>query len=786
MSSSTPPNSHTQRWPYLFVVLAPIVLFAPFLFGQQRLYWGTPLLQFYPWRQFAFETLRAGQLPLWNPLVGNGAPLLANYQSALFYPPNWLSLLMPLDYSLGWLITLHLIWAGVGMVTLTRALGLKPVGQVVAGLAFGLSQYLVARAGFLSINAAAAWVPWVIWAADQILLQPSSRTHWRAHLRGALLLSLFLAFQLLSGHAQTTWYTLLLLAAWTLWRTLTPIPPHLHTLISRLLLFSCGALLLPITLAFALAALQLLPTSELLRESPRATAAEYEFVMTYSLSPWRLLTLLAPDLLGNPARGTFFGYGNYWEDAIYIGLLPMLLAMGAILLALQRHLVTPSPRHLVTFLSLLILFTLLIALGRNTPIFPFLYRHIPTFNLFQAPTRWMLLFTFAAAILAGLGADGWAPPQGRALYWLRLAAAGALAVTLVGWGAFITLPDATKLELQFRTVAFALAMFGTLLFISTLLALFQPNPHTPIHPYWQATLALFISLDLLIANYGLNPGAPPEVYHAPATTSAVLRSALNGHRLYQFSDDEYIVKFTFLSFFTFGPPQWAIETRAAQIPNAGMLDGLATAANFDPLLSARYAKFIETVDETRSLALLRLMDVGVLASAEPLDWEPIIATSAVTRTVTFYKVPVEPQRVWVVYSAQTVADADAALAALTAPAFNPAATVILESNASPPAPPHSQTSLTPSPNVVTIPVSLSQPGWVVLSDTYYPGWVAYVDRQPTPLLRANYAFRAVAVDAGEHTVTFSYQPRSFTVGLWLSGLALLIWLGGLGLWLKAR
>src|SRR6185436_5718233 len=166
---------HVHYWPYLFVIAAPLILFAPFLLGQRVLYWGTLMLQFYPWRKFALDVIHSGHLPLWNPYLGNGAPLIANHQSALFYPPNWISLGLPLDYSLSWLAALHLIWAGVGMVTLARSLGFRPLGQVVAGLAFGLSQYLVARVLFLSINAAVAWLPWIIWAAEQVLKAQGTR-----------------------------------------------------------------------------------------------------------------------------------------------------------------------------------------------------------------------------------------------------------------------------------------------------------------------------------------------------------------------------------------------------------------------------------------------------------------------------------------------------------------------------------------------------------------------------------------------------------------------------------
>jgi uncharacterized membrane protein YfhO len=93
--------------------------------------------------------------------------------------------------------------------------------------------------------------------------------------------------------------------------------------------------------------------------------------------------------------------------------------------------------------------------------------------------------------------------------------------------------------------------------------------------------------------------------------------------------------------------------------------------------------------------------------------------------------------------------------------------------------------LTASPNAVTIPVSLEQPGWVVLSDAYYPGWFVFVDGQPAALLHADYAFRAVAVAAGDHVVEFRYEPRPFQIGLWISAVSGLIWLG-LALWLWRR
>jgi hypothetical protein len=783
------------NWPYLFVSLVPIILFAPFLLGLRVMYWGTPLFQFYPWQQFALDTIRAGHLPLWNPYLGNGAPLIANYQSAVFYPPNWLMLLIPHDYAMGLLVTLHLIWAGVGMVTLARALGLRPLGQAVAGLAFGLSQYLVARVGFFSINAAAAWLPWVILAGDRLVTSnfqfPTS--NFRPLLFNLLPLSFCLSLQLLSGHAQSTWYTLLLLGAWTLWRTTqssnppilqSPLLPRAQAKRAPLLIFAA------ILLAFTLAALQLLPTAELLRQSPRATAADYEFVMTYSFSPWRLLTLLAPDLLGNPALGRFYGYGNYWEDAIYIGLLPCLLALGVILRAL-RHFFTPASRHPITqsphssityFLTLLLPLCLALALGRNTPLFPFFYKYIPTFNLFQAPTRLMLLFVFALALLAGLGADEWKPPPGRALYWTRLGAAGAVSIILIGALAYLFLPATGKLAQQLHTVARAVTLCGIGIFISSILALLSPAPEGSERPrspatLWQLALLSFIAIDLILANYPLTPGASPDLYRVPASSSAALQATLGGHRLFQFPDDEYRVKYGhYLSFFNFGSPDYAPATRSEQFANLNLLDGLASANNFDPLLSARYVDYLAIVSATRSLNLLRLMDVGAIASSEPLPFEIIAKGSATT----FYRVPGAPRRVRTVYLTRSVPDAPTARAVLLDPNFAPDTEVILEaSDPGSSTRPYPYTLFSPfpsSPNAFTITVTLDRLGWVVLSDTYYPDWYAFIDNQPAPILHADYAFRAVAVEAGTHTLTFLYQPRSFQLGLAISAISWVIFI----------
>jgi len=146
-------NFLQHYWPILVLIASPLVLFAPVIIGRVW-YWGVPLLQFYPWQRTATEFYQAGQLPLWNSLVGNGAPLAANLQTGAFYPLNFLHLLLPTEYAMGYTAILHVILAGLFMYAYLRTMNLSLLAALIGALAFELNGFLIARVGFLSVTAA--------------------------------------------------------------------------------------------------------------------------------------------------------------------------------------------------------------------------------------------------------------------------------------------------------------------------------------------------------------------------------------------------------------------------------------------------------------------------------------------------------------------------------------------------------------------------------------------------------------------------------------------------------
>ena len=791
----------------LALVLAPFILLAPVWLTGKALFWGTVSLQFLPWRAFAWDILRSGHLPLWNPLNGMGAPLLANYQSALAYPPNWLLFLLDSIGGVGWgawaqalLVAAHLAWAGLGMALLARRLGLDELAQTVSGLAFGMSEYLVARSGFLSINAAAAWLPWVILciqsldSGSPVDVQSKgshedikNRTIWgglRAgfrvfgrEVRRVRWLAGCLAMLLLAGHAQIAWYTVLLAILWAtgLGWTKAGEDQELQGTNRSAGDYSkrvqhigemWGRLALALVLAAGVAAIQLLPTGEYLLQSQRSSQLDVDFTLNYSFWPWRFLTLLAPDMFGNPARGDYWGYGNYWEDAVYIGVLPLLMALGAIL---RRK---PLAKGLFALAALS--FTL--ALGKNTPVFPWLYRWAPTFDMFQAPTRFSIWAVFALSLLAGLGVQTWKRPTGRGLYWTRLATAGALAVTLgagLGWYFF------SSINLTYLRATALAGMWGLGSGLLALTAAPADEGEDKFHPIlarlWPMGVVLFVAADLLVAGWGLNPGIGLSFYTQPVDSSQVQVDGNASGRIYLPAEVEEELKFKkFMRFDSFQPRVDWMEMRDARLPNLNLLDGVPSANNFDPLIPGRYDSWLKALEDPADYPLaLNLMAVSAVETIE----------AAGKHGVAFEPIQSGKHIRWVP-CAQAAKDADSARETLFSGQFDPDREVVIEGEGIISTPdchgePSKADILVTNEHINQLAMHIRAPsqGWVVLADVWYPGWQARVDGRAAKIWRANYLFRAIQVEAGEHDVVFSYLPLSFYLGSFASLVtAILLWI----------
>jgi hypothetical protein len=417
-------------------------------------------------------------------------------------------------------------------------------------------------------------------------------------------------------------------------------------------------------------------------------------------------------------------------------------------------------------------------------VFPFLFRRVPTFDLFQSPARWLVVTTVALAALAALGTQWW--PVGR-----RGQQRGVLGV-VIGVALLIGGMAGPRLvPSMVSTFGPATARLGVTLAVAGALTLLRRGVTVRLSTrgagVWQAVVAVFVALDLLLFGWPLVPTVDRSLYRDNSEVAAFLSREPGSVRVYWPMDPqrpnseysaEYRVKFSYLTFDDFGPHDvdywW--EMREALLPNAGMLDGMAAANNFDPLLVGWHVDLLEAVVETPSL--LRVMGVTHVVSDRPWSGGELVHAGD---SAALYRLPDALGRAWIVPSARRVSS-DEMLAALADPTFDPAAEVLLE--VEPPLVRDSRNSqpgataavavrnstlvLQDAPNRVTIRASLAAPGYLVLADTWYPGWQATVDGEPTDVLRANYAFRAVSLDAGDYVVEMFYRPLSVYLGIAVS------------------
>ncbi|MFB3880384.1 MAG: YfhO family protein [Armatimonadota bacterium] len=371
------------------------------------------------------EALRAGRLPLWSPYIFCGYPIAAEGQIAAFYPLGLLiSWLLPSPAAINWLVISHLMLAGVGVYLLARTLRLTLPAALLSSIAFSFSGYLFAHLHHISLICAAGWLPWVLLFVERA---------WRGRLlANAVGAALAWGACALCGHPQTLFHTSLLVLFWIAWlaaqsqfRRLavtsqklanlrSPISPAIGRALSlAALVFLLGA---------ALASVQLLMTADLSRLAPHGEAGTLAYVTSFSLLPRHLIGLIAPNWQGTPADNTYVGEKYYWEYVLYIGLLPLALALlGA------------TRRRAWTFAGLAVA-ALLLALAEGNPLYHLL-RLLPGFADFRAPARYIFLFTFAAALLAGYGWEtlaSWRPLRSR----VPAAACAVIILTLVDLFAF--------------------------------------------------------------------------------------------------------------------------------------------------------------------------------------------------------------------------------------------------------------------------------------------------------------------------------------------------------------
>lgn len=341
-----------------------------------------PVRQQYLWRKLAISQIKDGEMPLWNPYNFSGYPLLANFQSAVFYPLNLAMFVLPFEYGWSFLIISQPLLAFIFMFLFLRNLKISKVGSFISSVAFAFSGFFVSWLEWGNIASTGLWLPLVLLSIDKIIGIKNQESRIK-NLWGLLFIfSLVASF--FAGHLQTFFYLFILSVAYLIFRWFEN-----SRKIKTLLIFAISYLLF-----FIMTSIQWLPTLQLVNLSARSvdqvsTNVEGWFV------PWQnLVQFIAPDFFGNPATLNYWGIWNYGEFIGYVGILPLIFALGALIFMREK---------IIFFLGLVLVSGIIFAYPSIISNLPYKF-DIPFISTSQ-PTRLLYVVNFSLAVLSAFGFD---------------------------------------------------------------------------------------------------------------------------------------------------------------------------------------------------------------------------------------------------------------------------------------------------------------------------------------------------------------------------------------------
>lgn len=683
--------------------------------------------QHYFWAYFKKACYLNWTLPLWCPYIFAGRPFAADPAMAAFYPPDIVYLILPLSWAMNLSIVMHQCMAGIFTYLYCREVGLQRNASLIGAIAFMFNGFFICTMGLghMGIVRTSFYLPVIFYFVERGL----ARKDRRSYLWG----SLALALQILCGHPQMYFYTVLFLGIYVLLRAVI-VGDHNG---GRLGIFSpfCVFLFMVGT-AVSLTLFQLLPSLEFTQLSNRASLS-IDFSVEGSFHPISLLHMFFPNLTINhhsPLLGISL--------PLYAGTIPLLMGIFALLSLIRKK------RH-VLLMGLLGLSGLLLMLGDRTPAFDLFYYLVPGMKFFRFPGRAAIVFIFCVSVLAAFGADELFSSRAYRKHPRALVATlGVLVTGIVFLGMMLIFYPGHLSQTSFLD-------WHTLLTSETAVQWNSPPVLIPIICII-AGFATFCAL----GRFGASGRAQIIVICIIwADLFVSFSGRINTFRLSELSAEKLDVQKTVAAA---DPFRVSFPTR---YPNRGIIDGVESIGGYSPLIVSRYGEYLSAVHD-RPDALARMLNLRFTASFDK--------TSQEYGLVELEKWAPRAYLVADYHVVETEADS---LRIVSQKNFDPLKRVILEETPTfasrPPEAGSHVISTHIATNKIEVVCETTMPKILVLSEQYYPGWKATIDGKPAKLYRANYLLRAVEVPAGKHVIRFRFKPTGIAIGLPIS-LAVLI------------
>jgi hypothetical protein len=702
-----------------------------------------------PGRVLIGELIRHGQVPVWTNQLCSGLPLAGSSADPIGLAA--FSLLPPAA-ALDLFVIVLLLVAAHGAYGLARRFGADRPGAVLAGIAFAGSGYLACQLKHLSIVSTVVWLPVGLALLDRALGagDPKAPTVVRRVLFMALF-GLVIAEQTLSGFPQSVYYCALVYGAFALFRTITDRQRIGRWSVSLALLGGIG---MATVLGAAAGAVVLLPLSQLGSVSDRAEALGYVWSTRLAYWPQNLLTFLVPYINGDISDNTYVGPPFFWEDYGYVGLATVLLAIyGA---------VRERRRPVVMFSIVMTLLAYLFVLGGATPVFHLAYLLLPGMKLFRFPTRFLIVVELGLALLGALGltrlradlARRWkAPSRVPQLIVLALCAGTALDL-------FIHQPRQNPMVPAREWLATPPTV-GVIHADSA-----QPRTFTPRHRDlhrrtfqlthgWSSVEPFFALRDVLEPNTGGGFWNTPSADCYAGISPRWSTDVWGDH-----NREASLV--SLLAYLDFEARTLRVHPALAKVLRTygvtHVLSPFPQQGSAFALVSHEKNAYIYRVDGAQRVRFVRAArhattDQETARRLLDFSFDP-------DREILLHDAPdsVHP-------TVDEIGDAPSDTAAGGSIALTAGRAVVTREES----------------RQLVIEAQAPADGFLLLADTFYPGWTAQVDGTPTPVYRANLSVRGIRLPKGRHEVRFSYEAPGFVRGLQITLLAvsmLLLWTGG--------
>jgi len=735
---------------------------------------------FIPPKYLWVKLIGQGEFPLWNPYNYSGIPLLAALQPGVLYPPHIFYLFLPFNVVWNWLIILHFVLSGITMYIFLRYLKASALASFIGGIILVLSGYMMSIHSLLTHLFSVPWFPLITMYFLKYLNDKKNKY--------LLLCTFYLTMQFLAGAPEIVMMTLFVIFIFAIFPSIFINEKTTHS-------FGIKAVLLTVLIFLLLSSIQLLPFIELKSFSIRSAGLSYQEATTWSFDWKDFIQFILPDAFGYFQTTEKYWSNQSWLKTVYLGIIPLVLSMF--------YFMSKDKRKWVFLLFIIVSF--MIALGRNTLLYNLLY-HIPPFNSMRYPVKYLFLFFMVISITSALGFDKLMEGVEKKDRSTKVF------ISIIFYIGFL----------------FA-ALWGYVNFFESEIHLFlERNGYTPnayndikfnLHNIKRFLLFSFIFCTILFFYLGLKRHKRIALYAMPFVLIADLFLA-NYSFYYPVSWDWYMSRNDFIEILSknkqtdryFTTKKTSKEFEHFPYDRATLSPAYASIFSLYTIWGA------EVMRVSHHDILLNML----LNSASVHDGKKVFDFSGIRYVITSYKMddkdlrlirelPVNEKKAYLyeytrfpgrflLFNNEVYAkDTNAAFEKLTDKNIDLRSTLILidsEKGQNTPSialsPNQKNTSFedikggllgkaTPvlyKANKVVIECDATTDAFLYVSDTFYPGWRAYVDGKSTKIYQANLAFRAVKIPKGIHRVEFRYIPFSFYLGLMLTifGVVVCIWL----------